>query len=108
MNTYSCLEIQEQFLTQRQINRDQSRLIESKQQIIEDQARLINSQQQLIDMMYDKIQLLKIDIDRLQSEVGEEGNSSQNQHHQSCYHHQHKHHPLNLGYGSSNGGENSN
>jgi len=67
-----CSEAQEQLLTQRQINKDQSRLIDSKQQIIEDQARLIKSQQQLIDMMYEKTQTLENDINRLQIKAGEE------------------------------------
>ncbi|CAG8536031.1 538_t:CDS:2 [Funneliformis caledonium] len=65
-----CSELQEQLLTQRQINRDQSRLIDGKQQIIEDQARLTKSQQQLIDMMYEKIQTLENDISKLKGEGG--------------------------------------
>ncbi|CAG8505664.1 2663_t:CDS:2 [Rhizophagus irregularis] len=50
MSSKFCSE--EQLLTIKKINRDQSRIIDSKQAIIEDQARLINTQQQLIDMIH--------------------------------------------------------
>ncbi|RIA89015.1 hypothetical protein C1645_773475 [Glomus cerebriforme] len=100
MNTLS---LEEQFLTLKKINRDQSRIIDSKQQIIEDQARLINSQQQLIDMMYENIKVLKNEINKLQNETEEEGSSSQYRHLNS-----HQNHRQTSVYGSSNGGEHSN
>ncbi|GBB87183.1 hypothetical protein RclHR1_13610011 [Rhizophagus clarus] len=85
MNSHFCSE--EQFLIIKKINRDQSRIIDSKQEIIEDQARLINTQQQLIDMMYENIKTLKNEINKLQNEIVEEGSSSQHQH-QNHYHNQ--------------------
>lgn len=102
MGSNFCSE--EQFLTIKKINRDQSRIIDSKQEIIEDQARLINTQQQLIDMMYENIKTLKDEINKLQSEVGEEGSSGQYQR-QNHYHNQHQYRQ-NISHGSEHSIEN--
>ncbi|RGB31655.1 hypothetical protein C1646_708442 [Rhizophagus diaphanus] len=89
MSSKFCSE--EQFLTIKKINRDQSRIIDSKQAIIEDQARLIKTQQQLIDMMYENIKTLKGEINKLQSEVDDDGSSSQYQRQNQRQNHYHKH-----------------
>ncbi|CAB4423613.1 unnamed protein product [Rhizophagus irregularis] len=106
MSSKFCSE--EQFLTIKKINRDQSRIIDSKQAIIEDQARLINTQQQLIDMMYENIKTLKGEINKLQSEVEDDESSSQYQrrnHYHNRYHNQRRYRQ-NTSHGSEHSIEN--
>ncbi|EXX54896.1 uncharacterized protein OCT59_018050 [Rhizophagus irregularis] len=103
MSSKFCSE--EQLLTIKKINRDQSRIIDSKQAIIEDQARLINTQQQLIDMMYENIKTLKGEINKLQSEVEDDESSSQYQ--RRNHYHNHYHNQRRYRQNTSHGSEHS-